>query len=120
MKTLKIDLDTDDLSFDGQNSFEMVSGNDEQKQSINRLLTTNVGEYFINTLLGLDYKYLQVKNPDLSRIRAELTKALNQEPRIQRINSIELDYNQANRSLSIDFNITMNETEITGNEVIAI
>jgi hypothetical protein len=121
MKTLKIDTEINDLTFDGQNNLVMVTDDDEHSQAIQRILTTSTDEYFLNPILGVAYEYLQVKNPNIDRIRAELVKAIMQDSRVKSIVSLDVSFSNATRKLNINFEITMIDgTTINSNEVINI
>jgi len=121
MYTFKID-DTGDITFDGQNSIVLVEDKDEQAQAVKTRMSTNKGEWFLNTLYGLAYKYLQVKNPDLSRIRAEILRTFQQETRITKVDSLVLNFNNSTRKLTISFELAMDDgnTVKVGNEVITV
>lgn len=119
MFTLSVDKTTGDLTFDSQKNLTYVSDKDEQVQSVRLLLSTNKGEWFLNTIYGLAYKYLQVKNPRLNIIRAEILKTLSQEERITSVNSLTVVFDSSSRELTINFNLTMNDgNTIQGNEVL--
>lgn len=109
MFTFAIDPITNDLAFDGQNNILLVSDNDEQTQAVRMLLSTSTNEWFLNLLFGLAYPYLQVKNPNENRIRAEIYKALKQETRIQSVDSVNVEFNSSARNLTITISLTMND-----------
>lgn len=121
MFTLKIDPATNDLVFDGQNNLVMVEGEDEIVQSIRLLLGTNTGEWFLNPQHGLVYEHLQVKVPDMERIRAEVMLALDQEPRISEVEDLQIDFDRQSRMLTICFRTTtQNGDVIEGEEALEI
>lgn len=119
MKTLKI---TDgDLIFDGQNNLIMVEDQEEETQSIERVLTTNQGEWFLNTLYGLNYNEIQGKGKTKEGIKLALIEAISQEPRVQDIEFLDVDINSRDRKLKVTFNISMQSGNlIAGEEVIDI
>lgn len=116
MKTLKVDPDTKDLVFANGN-FEMVEGPDEEVQAVRMAVSTNKGEWFLDTLHGLAYKYLQGKNPNEVQIKAEVTETLYQEDRVSKVLSVEIDFNRQNRKLTITFSAKMKSGEIVTEEV---
>ncbi|WP_425447725.1 hypothetical protein [Dethiothermospora halolimnae] len=119
MKTFKIK--DNDLSFDGSNNIEIVEGKDEEVQSVERVLTTNTGEWFLNELHGLAYKWLQRKQYNGYRIRTEVAKAILQEDRVKEIKELIVDIDRPRRKLKIDFEVLMKSgNTLTRNEVIDI
>lgn len=88
MKTFKIV--NGDLVFDGQNNLAMVEGEEEIAQSIERVLTTNKGEWFLNLEHGLDYQEIQGKGRDIEGIKLALTEAILQEERVSEVEKIDL------------------------------
>ncbi|SMB95324.1 Protein of unknown function [Desulfonispora thiosulfatigenes DSM 11270] len=118
MKTFKIK--NGDIVFDGKD-IVLVEGIEEEKQSIERLLSTNIGEWFLNIDFGLDYKVLQGKQIDKERIRMAIVKALSQEDRIEKVEKVEISFDNARRYLKVSFILLMKTgNTINGNEVIPI
>ena len=115
MYTLKLDSDTNDLMFDGQNNLSLVSDENEENQSLRAILSTNKGEWFLNSDIGIDYTLLQVKNPDLDLIKQEIYSAIMQEGRVSSVDSLEVSFDSSKRKLSISFSATM----VSGNIIIA-
>ena len=113
MKTLK--LENGDLGFDGQNNLRMVEGIDEKKQAIHLLLSTNAGEWFLNTLHGLDYTQILGEKPEEEQTRAAFLEAFEQEPRIEEMLQFNTDF--ANRRLTVNFNVRVEGEVIEGQEV---
>lgn len=119
MRTFKIV--NGDLLFDGQNNLVMVEGHEEEAQSIERILTTNQGEWFLNILHGLDYNEIQGKGKTKEGIKLALIEAISQEPRVEDIEFIEVDIDNRNRRLNVKFNILMQSGNyVTGEEVVDI
>ncbi|HBK84446.1 MAG TPA: DUF2634 domain-containing protein [Firmicutes bacterium] len=110
MKTLKIV--NNDLVFDSQYNLAMVEGHDEEVQSVERLLTTNTGEWFLNIEHGLDYSRIQGKGVTDEQIRLAVMQALAQEDRIAEVQSIEIQRSEKNRTATIDFRCMMQSGEI--------
>lgn len=110
MKTLYLDRSTGDLDFDSQNNLRMAEDGVEQTQTLWLLFTTQTGEWFLDTRHGVNYRdhILGVKpDADENRIRATVEDALGQEPRVDEILSIALDYSRQERRLGIDFRVIM-------------
>lgn len=119
LKTFKIE--NGDLVFDSQRNLVMVEGRDEEVQSIERLLTTNTGEWFLNIEHGLEYARIQGKAVSDEQIRLAVMQALAQEGRIQEVESIEIRRNDKDRTVAIDFRCRMVSGEVLqGEEVLDI
>lgn len=88
MKTFKI-VDGD-LVFDGQMDLVMVEGEAELIQSIERILTTNINEWFLNLNHGLNYQHIQGKNRDIEGMKLAITEAILQEDRIDMVEDIDI------------------------------
>jgi phage baseplate assembly protein W len=99
MKTFKIE--NGDLVLDGAGNIVMVEGREEEAQSIERLMTTNVGEWFLNPAHGFDYGVLQEKNVTEQQIRLAVMTALAQELRVDRVEQIEIERDQRRRTVKI-------------------
>ncbi len=114
MKTFLINQEGD-LEFDGQNNLRMVSGEGEKAQSLRLRLSTNQGEWFLNTGFGLDYSVIQTKDPDLEEVRAVILEALEQEERVEEVLSLEA--NLADRVLAVTFLVRMAGEDVEGQVV---
>lgn len=106
MKTFK--LVNGDLIFDAQNNLVMVEGEDEIAQSIERVLTTNKGEWFLNLEHGLDYKAITGKGRDIEGIKLAITEAILQEERVSEVERIDLSLDK-NRHLKINVTARLQE-----------
>ena len=103
MKTLKVDKNGD-LVFDKHKELEMVEGGDEICQSIERTLTTRMGEWFLNVNFGLDHEHLvNVKRLNLDMARSAIYEAIMQEPRVSEVIDIILDPDYQRRVMKITF-----------------
>lgn len=119
MKTLTIE--NGDLLFDSQRNLLMVEGRDEEVQSVERLLTTNTGEWFLNIEHGLEYARIQGKAVSDDQIHLAVMQALAQEERIQEVESIELRRSDKDRTVAISFRCRMVSGEVLkGEEVLNI
>lgn len=112
MKSLYLDPKTRDLVIDGRETLQMVSGADEAAQHLRLLLTTRMGEWFLNIRHGLDHgEILGQKMPAAeSRIRAAVYDAVKQDSRDIRIQSLDLEYDAHARTLTIRITATVDET----------
>lgn len=117
MKTFKI-VDGD-LTFDGQNNLVVIEDVEEEAQSIERILTTNQGEWFLNTLHGLDYNELQGKGKTKEGIMLAITEAIYQDDRVEDIEYIDIKLDRENRNINVDFKVKMKSgNTIEGSEVL--
>lgn len=118
MKTLYLNSEGD-LEFDSNGELKMVSDKDELVQEVRLTIQTNLGEWFLDPELGFDYSTVLVKKPDYELIRGSLTEAILQVERIDRVDTIDFNFDRSERNLSIHFVATSNEYgEIEGTEVI--
>jgi phage baseplate assembly protein W len=112
MKSLCLDPGSRDLVFDDRMGLQMVSGTDEAAQHLRLLLTTRMGEWFLNIRHGLDHgEILGQKMPAAeSRIRAAVYDAVKQDSRDIRIQSLDLEHDVHARTLTIRITATVDET----------
>lgn len=89
--------------------FKIISGEDEILQSLERILTTRKGEWFLNEEVGLDYSELEKKEADKELLRLSIIEAVLQEERIQEIKDFIIDLNRAKRALKLSFNLVLKE-----------
>lgn len=80
MKTFKLD-DNGDLVIENGN-LVMVEGKEELRQSIERILSTNINEWFLNANFGLDYEAIQGKGKSKESIKLAIAEAIYQDSRI--------------------------------------
>lgn len=116
MKTFKIE--NGDLVFDSVNNLVMVDGVEEQKQSIERILTTNINEWFLNTDHGLDYEKIQGKGKDRQSIELALRTAIFQDVRITDVNIHEVALDGSTRHLTVLLDVVLGNDTIDGIEVV--
>lgn len=119
MRTLQIV--NGDIVFNSQLNLVMVEGKDEEVQAVERLLTTNAGEWFLNIEHGLEYSRIQGKGITDEQIRLAVMQALAQEERIQEVESIDIVRNEKDRTVAISFRcrIVSGDT-LQGEEVLNI
>ena len=102
MKTLKID-EQGDLEFDNTKNLAMVDGTEEVRQRNKLRIGTNQGEWFLNLRFGIPWlKMLRDQEPP-SRFRAEIARVLNDDPAIDSIEEINVEFSRENRNLRIEF-----------------
>lgn len=119
MKTFKIE--DNDIVFDGQGNLIMVNDREEELQAVERLLTTNTGEWFLNIEHGLDYSKIQGKNISDEQIYLAIMQALSQEERIAEVLGVEITRDNKARTVKIGFRCLMHSGEmLRGEEVLRI
>lgn len=103
MRSLYADPNTRDLAFDSTGNLKMVSGEDEAAQHLRLLLSTRMGEWFLDIRHGLDHgSVLGQKFPDSeSHIGAAVYDAVKHDSRNIRIQSLSLEYDHRTRKLTI-------------------
>lgn len=104
-----------DLEFDTRGNLKMVDGADEAAQHLRLLLTTRMGEWFLNTRHGLDHgAILGEKIPAAEpRIRAAIYDAVKQDSRDIRIQSLDLEHDSHTRTLTIRITATVDQSTAT-------
>ncbi|NMB32676.1 MAG: DUF2634 domain-containing protein [Clostridium sp.] len=99
MRTFKIE--NNDLVIDAQGDFIMVEGKDEEVQCVERILTTNTGEWFLNILHGLVYEYILTKPFDEERARLAIIEAIYQETRVSSVEDVNFMFDSKHRHMDI-------------------
>lgn len=100
MEAFKVDPKTGDIVLDAQNNIVIIDGDDEIIQCVERVLTTNLGEWFLDLDEGLEKSaILGVKRFNPSHAKEVIVTAILQEPRIARVESVELQHDPGERTL---------------------
>lgn len=115
MKTFKM-ID-DDLVFDDTGNLVMIDGYEEVRQSIERILTTNKNEWFLNIDFGLDYSSIRGKGKTKEEIELALREAIYQDNRITDVVFKELELNRETRNLYVNIDAVVEDNIIEGIEV---
>lgn len=102
----------DDIVFDNLNNIKFVHGNDEIRQSVERILTTNIREWFLNIGFGLDYDAISGKGKDDEGIKLALREAIFQDDRIMEIEFLELSVDRQTRELTVRITATIEDGEV--------
>lgn len=117
MKSLKLD-DTGDLVMEN-NELVFINGVDEIKQCLRQILRTNINEWFLDPTLGFDrYTVLGQKTFNEEDVREALVNAIEQEPRIETVENIEINFDDRKRELHIRFVAIADGEEIEFEDVI--
>lgn len=98
---------------------QMVHQREELVQSLERILTTNKGEWFLDSNFGLDYPQIWGKGRTTAEIRNHITQALLQD---SRVTSVDLQRIQVQgRQLIVQGSVTsIYEEELRLEEVIEL
>lgn len=92
---------------------QMIDGDEEKCQCVERAITTRITEWFLNRYHGMDYDELKEKNPDLERIKMDITEAALQEERLSFVKEIHIDLDKPQRQSTIRLiGVLENEEEI--------
>lgn len=95
-------IENGDLVLDDGNDFKMVEGLDEIAQCVENTLYTNTGEWFLNILHGLRYDGIQGKGKNKSEISLAIIEAVLQEERVQEVVSVDINFDDIKRSMSVN------------------
>lgn len=118
--TLLIDPETRDLVFDENGHFKKIYDEDTVVQNVRHALVTWKAEFFADETHGTDYERIVGKNQnevDISEVKEVLREAIFQEPYVQRVDSLDVTYE--NRSITAVFRGTMTNGEKIRLEVAA-
>lgn len=94
-----------------------VDGDEELRQSIERRLTTRLGEFFLNTGFGLDMDSIVGKQVDKEQVDLAIRECLLQENRILEVNGINIEITN-DRKAKINFTAKTIDTTIESEVVI--
>jgi len=95
------------------NKIVMVDGNDLLRQTVESVLQTNKGEWFLNEDEGINFKAILKKAPDFDEIRGEILDGLQQVDETFIIE--EFDWTITDRNLALAFTARNSKDEaVTG------
>ncbi len=117
---LTLDSTNGDLSFDENGNLVTVEDDDELSQSLRLLLETNKGEWFLNTNTGFDYDLITEKNPDLNLISAGIVDTLFQDSRVTDAVVTDISLDSAGRTLTVNLEITTEDSTTTLEEILNV
>ena len=97
---------------------ELIDEDEEKCQCVERAITTQIEEWFLNFSHGMDYSELKEKNPDIERIKLDITEAAMKEERLKFIKEIKVDFNVSTRFAKIDLiGVLVDDRQIVIKEV---
>ena len=92
-----------DIAFDKDRNIIMTQGDDEVAQSLERVFTTNAGEWFLNILHGLEYPRIQGKGVTDEEIQMAVIQAALQDHRVTEVLQIDIIHDVPRRTVDINF-----------------
>ena len=95
-------------------TIEMVGGNELLRQTIQRVIGTNHGEWEFDAEEGIDFRVLLCKNPDKDEIRNEIEQALERIDETLTLTDFALSMD--GRNAVISFSATNGNGEDVGGE----
>jgi len=96
----------------------MVADNQELAQSVERVLTTNLGDFFLNKNMGFERSLVTQKQLNNNAIRLGVIEAITQDERIKGIRSLEINLDRQNLNVAINFDITTVNGTVEGSVII--
>lgn len=111
MSDIALDSDGDLLITKG--ALSLVIGDDAIVQNLQIRLQFFLGEWFLDTRLGMPYfEEILTKNPDLTRVRGIFRQAILTTRGIASIVSLNMNFDRATRALAVDFVVKKTDGEI--------
>lgn len=103
MIDIALDPSTGDLVFEDFN-FALIGGVDQIAQNLAIRLRFMLGEWYLNTLVGVPYyQYFFIKNPNQIQIETFLKDEISNTPGIIDITSFASDFDGINRKYRVNF-----------------
>jgi hypothetical protein len=104
---LMLDPSTHDLPIpSGANNFDipLATGIDQIAQNLNIRLRFFLGEWYLNTLVGIPYyQYFFIKNPNQIQVETFLKNEINGTPGVTEITQFASNYDGPTRSFEVEF-----------------
>lgn len=111
MADLKLDANGDLDLTDG--NVTLVTGDDAIAQQITIRLRLILGEWFLDTRVGIPYfGDIFVKNPDLTRVRSIFRQTILGTPGIAAFEEFSLSVDNPTRTLSVEFRAKKTDGEV--------
>ena len=112
-------IENDDIVFNEQNELKMISGNEEKAQGIQRIMTTNLKEFFLNERFGFDYRLLQQKTINKNYLRIGINDAITFDQEIKGIDGLTVSEPTSDRKALIGFKVLLKNGTTIESEVSA-
>lgn len=94
---------------------EMIDGNELLRQTVQKVMSTNNGEWFLNEDEGIDFHVLLTKSPDADAVRGEIVDALLQVDDTFVLQSFSME--RVERTLKVKFSAVNDDGNEVGGEV---
>ncbi len=93
-----------------------VTGTESIAQHMAIRFRTILGEWFLDTRIGVPYfgKVIGVKNPNLSLVKALLSRVARETPGVDQVTRLDLDYDPSARTLAV----TVGARDVDGEPVV--
>lgn len=105
MSDLRLNEQTYDLEL-VNGDLVLTTKSDAIRQHIRQRLWTFFAEWFLDTSVGVPYyQTILVKNPSLANIEGVLQQEILATPGVTELISFQLDYDNATRQLTVDFQV---------------
>lgn len=115
---LALDAKTHDLLINDRDAM-LIDNAERVAQQIKITLLFWLGEWFLDTRDGVPYlEYILVKNPNMAHIRQIFHKKISGVPDVNRVQSLNLQINQRERTLTVDFSADTTFGLVTQKEVL--
>ena len=102
-----------------QNDFFFIDNAERVAQQIVITLRFWFSEWFLDRRQGTPYlEYILVKRPNMAHIRQILTEQIQSVEGVQRVTSMHLEFNRAERALNVDYAATTQYGLITDRVVL--
>jgi phage baseplate assembly protein W len=97
---------------------EFIEGLEDVKQSVQRILSTRKGEWFLNTDFGLNFDNIITKGFSKDAIELDVTEAILQDSRIDEVVSVNIEHDRTQRIVAINFVAKVNDDIIEGEVIV--
>jgi hypothetical protein len=114
MPDLFLDLETDDILVDPQGKMRLTRTVEEEvRQLLRTRLRRFLGEWFLDTRLGVAYfRDVLVHAPNLSVIRALFSKEISETPGVANLKELRMVWDTPDRTLDVEFSVVLDTGEI--------
>lgn len=113
-------LQNNDLAFEN-NNFRIVSGSNQIMQSIKTRLKTYLGEWFLDSTIGVPYlQELLVKGTSISRVDSVIQQKILSTEGVQELRTYDSSYDNESRVFSVTFGVRVDGSEDTEKGVVEV
>lgn len=117
---MDIKLVDNDISVEN-NDLVLIQGSEETAQNLSVNLRTFLGEWFLNTSLGIPwFQEILVKGTSIQQIESIILNAILSTNGVLNVSSFNIELDNKERQLSIDSTIQSEEGDIILNDLIVV